>query len=147
MRWRELVAILLLTPSLSFAQTAGAPEGEMVAAIAPGREALEIEARQAALRMLEADLARKLGELLAAREKLDKALTAEESPEADLSTLIGFYQAMKPKNSARLLEKLPAGLASDVLSAMSPRSAGKILNVMKPDRAVKISKLMAGNPR
>jgi flagellar motility protein MotE (MotC chaperone) len=111
-------------------------------------QALELEARQAALRLLEEDLEQRLTELVALREQVSAELApGEEKSDQDLKTLISFYQAMKPKNAAVLLEKLPAQLAADVLAAMKTREAGKIFNVMSPERAVKISRLMAEGER
>ncbi len=156
MRWRELTILLWIVPLLWIPPVAVAvdtpqkePDSGVPMSLAEAaREALELEVRQSALRMLEADIASKLEELLSEHKRLEDALSKQEGdPAADLSTLIEFYQAMKPKNAAVLLEKLPSGLAADVLAAMSSRSAGKILNVMTPERAVRISKLMArGKP-
>ena len=111
-------------------------------------QALELEARKGALKLLEDDLERRLAELTALSAEVSAALApGEEKSDQDLKTLISFYQAMKPKSAAKLLEKLPAQLAADVLAAMKTREAGKILNVMAADRAVRISRLMAGEKR
>ena len=71
----------------------------------------------------------------------------EQKAERDLDTLIKFYQAMKAKKAAALLEKLPAELAAEVLGSMKSRQAGKILDAMQPAPAVRISQLMAGRTR
>ncbi len=111
-------------------------------------QALELEARKGALRLLEEDLERRLAELAALSAEVSTALAPrEEESDRDLKTLVSFYQAMKPKSAAQLLEKLPAQLAADVLVAMKIREAGKILNVMAATRAVRISRLMAGEER
>jgi flagellar motility protein MotE (MotC chaperone) len=109
---------------------------------------LEVEVRRQALRLLEADADAKLGELARLREQLEAKLEPTEQKAArELDTLIRFYQAMKPKKAASLLEKLPAELAADVLGAMKSRQAGKILDSMQPAPAVRISQLMAGRQR
>lgn len=106
---------------------------------------LDLEAREQALRLLEQDLEAKLERLKELRQLAAQTIEpAEERRQADILKLVAFYGAMKPQNAATLLEKLPRPLAADVLSAMKARGAGKILNVMRPDRAVQISKLMAG---
>jgi flagellar motility protein MotE (MotC chaperone) len=146
MRWRDrwiaaLVGLLLV------AADEAATESAHAAASAAG-DALEIEVRKEALRLLEADAEAKLAELARLRAELEAQLApATEEVERDLKTLIQFYQAMKPKNAATLLERLPAGLAADVLGAMKSRQAGKILDAMEPARAVRISRLMAGEKR
>lgn len=142
MHWREpLLALvaLLLVAAADGAREAPAPDA--------GGE-LELEVRKQALRLLEADADAKLGELARLREQLEAKLEPTEQKAArELDTLIRFYQAMKPKKAATLLEKLPAELAADVLGAMKSRQAGKILDSMQPAPAVRISQLMAGRRR
>ncbi|MEE9281595.1 MAG: hypothetical protein V3V67_15595 [Myxococcota bacterium] len=143
--WIPLALLALRAPLLTAAETeAASAPGEPSAAV----QAFELEARQAALRLLEKDLERRLAELSSLREELAGVLaSAEEKSDRELETLISFYQAMKPKKAAVLLEKLPAQLAADVLASMKTREAGKVLNVMKPERAVRISRLLAGQKR
>ena len=118
----------------------GTLEPEQVA-----KQLLELEVRQTALRELEEDLNQKIQALEALRQQAVAVIEpGEKDRQAKLDTLIKFYQAMKPKSAARLLEKLPMRLAADVLSAMKSRGAGKILNVMNADKAVRLSKLVAG---
>jgi flagellar motility protein MotE (MotC chaperone) len=119
--------------------------------VAPERLAkqlLELEVRETALRELEQDLNQKIQTLEELRQQtLAVILPGEKERQGQLDTLIKFYQAMKPQSAARLLEKLPTPLAADVLSSMKSRGAGKILNVMNADKAVQISKLMAGQKK
>jgi len=141
MRWRE--ALLALAALALIAAAEAAPE----AAPSAG-DALEAEVRKQALLLLEADADAKLALLARLREQLETALApGEQKAERDLDTLIKFYQAMKAKKAAALLEKLPAELAAEVLGAMKSRQAGKILDAMQPAPAVRISQLMAGRKR
>ncbi len=147
MTQRLLIALaLLVLPQ----PTAAEPNDTSRTAAEPSLavQALELKARKSALRLLEEDLERRLAELNALSAEVSAALApGEEKSDRDLKTLISFYQAMKPKSAAQLLEKLPAQLAADVLAAMKTREAGKILNVMAAKRAVRISRLMAGEKR
>jgi len=139
MRSRHLICLMALLPLLLAADEPESPEINKVET-----RMLELEAREAALRVLEEDILEKIEELKKLREAAVAAILPEEQEKAEqLQTLIKFYQAMKPKNAARLLEKLPPRLAARLLGAMQSRTAGKILNVMNTDRAVVISKLMA----
>jgi flagellar motility protein MotE (MotC chaperone) len=125
---------------------AGAPgaRGEQ-APVDPSERALELEAREAALRALEGELDRKLDEMRSLREQTAMAIEpAEERRKADVQKLVAFYQAMKPASAAKLLEELPRPLAADVLGSMKARDAGKILNKMNTERAAQLSKWMAG---
>jgi flagellar motility protein MotE (MotC chaperone) len=145
MRWRELLLALAALGLLAAAEAA--PEAASSPAPA-GSDALEVEVRKQALVLLESDADAKLAELAKLREQLEGQLApGEQKAERDLDTLIQFYQAMKAKKAAALLEKLPAELAADVLGAMKSRQAGKILDAMQPAPAVRISQLMAGRKR
>jgi flagellar motility protein MotE (MotC chaperone) len=111
-------------------------------------QALDLEARRQALAMLERDLEAKLLSLEELRKETEASLKAQrEEQTEDLQTLVKLYEAMKPKSAARLLEELPVDLAAEVLSTMKARGAGKILNAVKPARAVQISRHMAGKKR
>ena len=143
MATRHRIWLLVLIPLL-LAADASAPPYEMESEEL-AKKLLELEVRATALRALEEDLNRKIEQLEKLRKQAVEVIEpGEKEREAQLQTLIAFYQAMKPQSAARLLEKLPTELAADVLSAMKSRGAGKILNVMNPDKAVRISKLMAG---
>ena len=137
------IGLLALLPLLLAADTPEVTQGNETEHVA--KQLLELEVRATALRELEQDLNQKIQALEELRQQAVEVIEpGEKERQAKLDTLIKFYQAMKPQSAARLLEKLPTQLATDVLSAMKSRGAGKILNVMKADKAVRISKLMAG---
>lgn len=140
------IGLLALLPLLLAADTPKvAPENEPERL---AKQLLELEVRETALRELEQDLNQKIQTLEELRQQtLAIILPGEKERQGQLDTLIKFYQAMKPQSAARLLEKLPTPLAADVLSSMKSRGAGKILNVMNADKAVQISKLMAGQKK
>ena len=136
------IGLLALLPLLLAADT------PKVAPERLAKQLLELEVRETALRELEQDLNQKIQTLEELRQQtLAIILPGEKERQGQLDTLIKFYQAMKPQSAARLLEKLPTRLAADVLSSMKSRGAGKILNVMNADKAVQISKLMAGQKK
>jgi flagellar motility protein MotE (MotC chaperone) len=111
-------------------------------------DALELEGQRQALEMLQRDVESKLEALEELRKQAEASLKVQKKAHTeDLEKLVKFYQAMKPQNAARLLEELPLNLAAEVLSAMKVREAGKIMNSIKTQRAVQISRRMAGNRR
>ena len=111
-------------------------------------ENLELEARRQALETLERDLERKVEALQKLRKETEAEMKVQEREHSqDLGKLVKFYSAMKPKSAARLLEELPLDLAAEVLGTMKAREAGKILNSMKPSRAVSMSRRMARGER
>ncbi len=140
------IGLLALLPLLLAADTPKvAPENEPERL---AKQLLELEVRATALRELEQDLDQKIQTLEELRLQAVAVIEpGEKERQGKLATLIKFYQAMKPQSAARLLEKLPTPLAANVLSSMKSRGAGKILNVMNTDTAVRISKLMAGQKK
>jgi flagellar motility protein MotE (MotC chaperone) len=129
-------------------------QAELDAAIAQrAAESLDLEAKRAALQLLESDLTRKLDELAKLQGELGSSLEANGAERAkqesagdsgpDVQKLVQLYQAMKPKNAANLLEQLPLAVSTPILRAMKARSAGKILNEMESSKAVLISKRLA----
>jgi flagellar motility protein MotE (MotC chaperone) len=107
--------------------------------------ALEIEAREAALREVERTVRAQIEELRTLRAQALAVLEPErQQREDELKKLVAFYQNMKPKSAADLIEKLPLDLATAVVSRMKTREAGKVLNVMGSERAVEISRQIAG---
>ncbi len=140
------IGLLALLPLLLAADTPKvAPENEPERL---AKQLLELEVRATALRELEQDLDQKIQTLEELRLQAVAVIEpGEKERQGKLATLIKFYQAMKPQSAARLLETLPTPLAANVLSSMKSRGAGKILNVMNTDKAVRISKLMAGQKK
>lgn len=143
MRLSHRIALLALLPWLLAAEAPYEAKRDQLA-----REALELAARESVLRVLEADIGQTLEELEGLHEQVVRVVAPGNAARQErLEILISFYQAMKPKQAARLLEQLPLQLAVEVLGAMQSRGAGKIFDVMKPERAVRISKLMAEKRR
>ncbi len=137
------IGLLALLPLLLAADTPKVAPGNEPERLA--KQLLELEVKATALRELEQDLNQKIQTLEELRQQALAVIEpGEKERQGKLDTLIKFYQAMKPQSAARLLEKLPTPLAADVLSSMKSRGAGKILNVMNADKAVRLSKRMAG---
>jgi flagellar motility protein MotE (MotC chaperone) len=111
---------------------------------ADARAAIELDARKAALLALQHDIEAKLEELRRLRAEAAASLeTREQEHKVELGKLVAFYQSMKPKKAAELIEKLPLTMATEVLGSMKARSAGKILDQMQSERAVEISRQLA----
>lgn len=149
MRSARLLGLILGILTLAAAETRGADLTEATESASDAAlQALDLAARRQALEILERDLEAKLDSLEELRKETEASLKAQrEEQTEDLQTLVKLYEAMKPQNAARLLEELPVDLATKVLSTMKARGAGKILNVVKPARAVQISRRMAGTKR
>jgi flagellar motility protein MotE (MotC chaperone) len=136
------------TQSAASEADSGSDEAVRITPEELAQRALEISAREVALRELEARVVAQIAEL---RELQAIALTVLEperaAREEELAKLVGFYQNMKPKQAAGLMEKLALELATEILSRMKRREAAKILNVMARTRAVEISQRMTRKPQ
>ena len=149
---RAAFALALLTAGMAMAESAEPAQEATVASRAnaggAALAALELEARREALETLQRDVEAKVEALRKLREEAEANLQKKEREGVeDFGKLVKFYEAMKAKNAARLLEELPLDVAADVVSSMKARQAGKILNAMKAGRAVQISRRMAGEKK
>lgn len=122
-----------------------AAELEILQSLAARRETLEtrahdIEMRARLLEVAEARIETRIAELknLQARvESLLQTRSAEE--EANLKTLVKIYENMKPKDAARIFERLDMAILLDVVERMRGTKTATILARMDPERAKAIT--------
>lgn len=108
------------------------------------REA-EMNDRMQAVTIAETAIDRKLAELTEAEERLRATLAmADGAAEGDLARLTGFYERMKPKDSAALFEEMDPQFAAGFLARMQPEAAAGILANLSPNVAYSISVVLAG---
>jgi flagellar motility protein MotE (MotC chaperone) len=106
-----------------------------------------IETREALLKAAE----KALEERVAALEKLERQLEerrkAEEAARTqEMEKLAGVYQAMRPKEAARVIERLPPLLMVDVARLIKPRNLSEIVAAMDRDAAVRLTTALARPP-
>jgi flagellar motility protein MotE (MotC chaperone) len=117
-----------------------------------------IEAQKKQLEAKEKDLARRMEELnnlqkliddkMVALEKVKKEFEAQVAAEqarqnARIKHLIGVYTNMKPKAAAEVIEKMETVLAVDILRGMKGKDAGKVLALIKPEVASRLSLMLS----
>lgn len=81
--------------------------------------------------------------------RISSATPAELSPEpADdrIAALVKMYQSMRPKDAARIFERLDMSVQVDVASHMRERAAAAILAEMDPKAASALTMALAGQP-
>lgn len=119
-----------------------------------GERREEIEARMRELEMRERLLdtaAKKLdgrvGDLKQLEGKADgpRAAAAEEAKA--IKNLVIMYEAMKPKDAARVFDRLGHDVLVPVVQQMNPRKMSEVLAAMAPDRAEKLTVALAGSGR
>lgn len=157
-----IISLLIFASSPALAQTGNTPETKKPATmpedIKPGELDLEIlrdverrqnrlderekalDKKEQQLKSLTADIEKQLAEFKALQAKIEESITLRN----DLTTkavtrLAKTYASMPPESSAQLVSQLDPAIALRVLSAMKERAAGRILAVMPPDQAVRLS--------
>ncbi|MGS4946332.1 MotE family protein [Meridianimarinicoccus sp. RP-17] len=119
----------------------------------------EVEARKAELATREAELERReqeadtlalsilsqLNELEAAEERLERMLSlARTAAETDIAQLVSVYEAMKPKDSARIFSEMTPDFAAGFLARMQPEVAARVIAELEAEKAYSISVVLAG---
>jgi len=119
----------------------------------------EIEARKSELAMREAnvstreqeaetlaqDIKSQIATLEAAEQRLERLLsTARTAAETDIAQLVSVYEAMKPKDTARIFSEMTPDFAAGFLARMQPEIAARVIAELKPEKAYSISVVLAG---
>ncbi len=104
----------------------------------------ELETRENLLKAADRKLETRINEL---KELESKPGGAASSPEAaaeqqqaqGLKNLVTMYETMKPKEAARVFDKLELAVLVPVVNAMNPRKMAEILAAMSPEAASKLT--------
>ncbi|MBI2371538.1 MAG: hypothetical protein HYV08_15125 [Deltaproteobacteria bacterium] len=100
--------------------------------------------REAQLRALEKSIEEKLQQLARRRAELEQVVKGrEEKREAEIGRLVRVYEGMKPEGAARLVERLDAQVVLELFTRMKETKVAKILALVEPTRAVRISEELA----
>ncbi len=118
------------------------------------RDELQQRARDAEAReKLLQDQERRLDERVAAikasetGQKSAAAARASEADAAAMKSVVTMYENMKPKDAARVFERLPADVLIAVVQPMNARKMSEILAAMSPDSAEKLTVALAARAR
>lgn len=104
-----------------------------------------LQDRLAALALADDAITKRMAEMQAMEDQLRSTLSmADNAAEKDITGLAAVYQAMKPKDAAKLFEAMSPEFAAGFLSRLSPDSAAAILSAMSPEAAYGISVIVAG---
>lgn len=108
-----------------------------------GREK-ELATREALLKAGEQELDQKFRELETLRKEIEGLLQQQSTEEeARIGSLVKIYEAMKPKDAARIFDSLDMDVLISVISRMSERKTSPILAEMNPERARSVTILLA----
>jgi len=108
----------------------------------------KLEAKsQATLAKYEAQIAAAEAELSTIKAEIE-SLNSVKTSISRSQQLAKVYSSMKPDSAATILCQLDEAFTEQILSEMSTRTVGKIMDVIatsNPEYCVKLSKLMGGN--
>lgn len=112
----------------------------------------ELDARERKLALRQEEITQALALIQANLEALQLAETQLQSTlaraggalEGDVGHLTQVYEAMKPKEAAKLFEQMDTKFAAEFLARMSPTAASGILAGMSTETAYAISLIFAG---
>jgi flagellar motility protein MotE (MotC chaperone) len=108
----------------------------------------ELEMRERLLDTAEKKLDGRVGDLKQLEDKVDSptAKPADEAAKA-IKNLVIMYETMKPKDAARVFDRLGLDVLVPVVQQMNPRKMSDVLAAMSPDRAEKLTVALAAGPR
>jgi len=106
--------------------------------------AREVEIRESLLKAAEKRIEAKVQEMKAVEGQVGRA--AEQSSEAEASRfkgIITMYESMKPKDAAKIFDRLEMPVLIEIAQQIAPRKMSDILGLMSPEAAEKLTVEMA----
>ena len=104
----------------------------------------ELEMRDSLLKAQEKKLDAKLEEVKATETRINTALQKKDETEgARLKSLVTMYENMKPKDAARIFDRLDLRILVDVVGQINPRKMSDILGQMSAEPAEKLTTELA----
>lgn len=112
------------------------------------KRARELDMREQLLAAAEKRVQDRIDELKSLEKKVNVDIgQTDEKNEARLVSVVKMYEAMKPKDAARIFERLDMGVLIDVAKRMEPRKISAILAAMDPVAAQELTvELATGTP-
>ncbi|KAA0124011.1 hypothetical protein CIW48_10660 [Methylobacterium sp. P1-11] len=108
----------------------------------------ELELREKVLGEAERKLETGLGDLKKAEDKVDAVAKAKEEAEKQgLKNIVTMYESMKPKDAARVFDRLGLDVLVPIVLAMNPRKMSEVLAVMQPETAERLTVALANRAR
>lgn len=108
------------------------------------QRAREIEMRERLLENAEKKLEGRINELKGMEEKAEATAAKRGEPEATgLRNLVTMYETMKPKDAAKVFDRLTHDVLVPVVLLMKPAKMAEVLAVMSPESAEKLTVALA----
>lgn len=108
----------------------------------------DISLREKVLHATEQRIDQKLSELnTMSKELKDLLVTYDKEEDAKISSLVKVYEAMKPKDAARIFDEMDMDILLMVVDRMSERRVAPILAAMSPQKAKDLTQQLADEQR
>ncbi len=112
------------------------------------KQAKDVETREQLLNAAEKRVEARIAELKALETKINGQIAASDAAnEERLKGVVQMYETMKPKDAARIFERLDMGVLVDVTKRMSPRKLSAVLSAMDPVAAQDLTVELATGDR
>jgi flagellar motility protein MotE (MotC chaperone) len=104
----------------------------------------EIDIRESLLKAAEKRIEARVEELKGVEARISTATTQKnEADAARFKGIITMYEAMKPKDAARVFDRLELPVLFEIASQIAPRKMSDILGLMSPEAAERLTIEMA----
>jgi len=106
--------------------------------------AREIDIRESLLKAAEKRIESKVEEMKAVEARISTA--SGQNKEADstrLKNIVTMYEGMKPKDAAKVFDRLEMSVLLDIATQIAPRKMSDILGLMVPEAAERLTVEMA----
>ena len=104
----------------------------------------ELDTREKVLRATEARIEAKIADLKQIQDTISKLLVKhDKQKEAQMRSVVKIYERMKPKDAARVFQKLDMPILLDIVERMREAKAAPIMANMSPDKAKAVTAALA----
>jgi flagellar motility protein MotE (MotC chaperone) len=106
--------------------------------------AREIDIRENLLKAAEQRIEQRSEELKATEARITAASgQKDEADSAKLKNIVTMYEAMKPKDAAKVFDRLEMGVLIEIAVAIKPQKMSDIMGLMQPESAERLTVEMA----
>jgi flagellar motility protein MotE (MotC chaperone) len=103
----------------------------------------ELEMRDSLLRTTERKIDEKIGQLRTLEGQIESSQANKNDPKQRFKPLVTMYESMKPKEAARVFDRLDIKVLMDLVQQMNPRKVSEILAAMEPSAAERLTVALA----
>jgi flagellar motility protein MotE (MotC chaperone) len=145
----DLPAQPVLPDSLEIGGSAA--ERAVLESLGKRRESLQqqegqLDLREKLLQATEERIKKQVEELKKLEERIEAAVEEKNKQEKDeIADLVTMYENMKPKDAARIFDRLSLPILMKVVAQMKPRKMADVLARMSPEAAEKLTVAIASN--